>query len=77
GRIPACLLAAGVVAAMLRDADLLAFSLLIPYADAFVHRGASNSLLFAGLLAALSAVWSAFCKPRLSPTKARPTESST
>ncbi len=35
---------------------ILAFALHIPYADAFGHRGASHSLLFAGVLAALAAV---------------------
>lgn len=60
GRIPAWLLAAGVVAAMLPDADVLAFALHIPYADAFGHRGASHSLLFASVLAALAAVWALF-----------------
>ncbi|NMT34409.1 metal-dependent hydrolase [Stenotrophomonas maltophilia] len=55
GRIPPRLLVAGVIAAMLPDADVLAFALHIPYADAFGHRGASHSLLFAGVLAALAA----------------------
>ncbi|PZT08426.1 hypothetical protein A7X89_07625 [Stenotrophomonas maltophilia] len=78
GRIPAWLLAAGVVAAMLPDADVLAFALHIPYADAFGHRGASHSLLFAGVLAVLAAVWAFFgsrrpwpadvCQPRLAST---------
>ncbi|WP_457894919.1 metal-dependent hydrolase [Stenotrophomonas hibiscicola] len=78
GRIPAWLLAAGVVAAMLPDADVLAFALHIPYADAFGHRGASHSLLFAGVLAVLAAVWGFFgsrrpwsadvCQPRLAST---------
>ncbi|WP_430997528.1 metal-dependent hydrolase, partial [Klebsiella pneumoniae] len=81
GRIPAWLLAAGVVAAMLPDADVLAFALHIPYADAFGHRGASHSLLFASVLAALAAVWTFFgsgrpwsahclreCQARLAPT---------
>ncbi len=78
GRIRAWLLAAGVVAAMLPDADVLAFALHIPYADAFGHRGASHSLLFASVLAVLTAVlaffgsgrpWSAVsCQPRLAPT---------
>ena len=54
GRIPPRLLAAGVIAAMLPDADVLAFALHIPYADAFGHRGASHSLLFAGVLAAFT-----------------------
>jgi inner membrane protein len=99
GRIPPRLLAAGVIAAMLPDADVLAFALHIPYADAFGHRGASHSLLFAFVLAALAAAlaffgsgrpwsaphssgsrrpWSAVsCQPRLAPTKAGPTVTST
>ncbi|HGM7315142.1 TPA: metal-dependent hydrolase [Stenotrophomonas maltophilia] len=60
GRIPPRLLAAGVIAAMLPDADVLAFALHIPYAGAFGHRGASHSLLFAGVLAALAAVLAFF-----------------
>ncbi len=60
GRIPPRLLAAGVIAAMLPDADVLAFALHIPYADAFGHRGASHSLLFAFVLAALAAVLAFF-----------------
>ncbi|PTA73184.1 MULTISPECIES: metal-dependent hydrolase [unclassified Stenotrophomonas] len=87
GRIPGWLLAAGVAAAMLPDADVLAFALHIPYADAFGHRGASHSLLFACLLAALAALfaffgrrrpWSAYvCQPRLAPTTVRSTMAST
>lgn len=78
GRIPPWLLGAGVIAAMLPDADVLAFALHIPYADAFGHRGASHSLMFAGVLAVLAALlaffgsrrpWSApLCQPRLAPT---------
>ena len=64
GRIPAWLLAAGVVAAMLPDADVLAFALHIPYADAFGHRGASHSLLFACVLATLAAVLAFFGSSR-------------
>ncbi|MEX5406149.1 metal-dependent hydrolase [Stenotrophomonas sp. WED208] len=60
GRIPPRLLAAGVIAAMLPDADVLAFALQIPYADAFGHRGASHSLLFACVLAAVAAVLAFF-----------------
>ncbi|AWH28044.1 metal-dependent hydrolase [Stenotrophomonas sp. YAU14A_MKIMI4_1] len=77
GRIPAWLLAAGVVAAMLPDADVLAFVLHIPYADAFGHRGASHSLLFAGVLAMLAALWCLLCQPRLAPTQRGPTAAST
>lgn len=54
------LLAAGVVASMLPDMDVLAFRFNIAYADQFGHRGASHSLLFAavvGLLALLGARW--------------------
>ena len=75
GRIPPWLLAAGVVAAMLPDADVLAFALHIPYADAFGHRGASHSLLFPAVLATLAAPLALFagrrpgsagsCQPRL------------
>jgi inner membrane protein len=54
GRISPRLLGAGVVAAMLPDADVLAFALHIPYADAFGHRGASHSLLFAAMLGLLA-----------------------
>ena len=60
GRIPPRLLVAGVIAAMLPDADVLAFALHIPSADAFGHRGASHSLLFAGVLAALAAAFAFF-----------------
>ncbi|MBN5092819.1 metal-dependent hydrolase [Stenotrophomonas maltophilia] len=56
GRIPPRLLAAGVIASMLPDADVLAFALHIPYADAFGHRGASHSLLFACVLAMVAAL---------------------
>jgi len=64
GRIPPRLLAAGVIAAMLPDADVLAFALHIPYADAFGHRGASHSLLFACVLAALAAMLHGFGRGR-------------
>lgn len=64
GRIPPRLLAAGVIAAMLPDADVLAFALHIPYADAFGHRGASHSLLFAGVLAMVAALLHSFGRGR-------------
>ena len=57
GRISGRLLGAGVAAAVLPDADVLAFALHIPYADAFGHRGASHSLLFAALLAVLATLF--------------------
>lgn len=49
------LLALGVVAAMLPDFDVVAFKLGIAYADAFGHRGASHSILFAFMVAACAA----------------------
>ncbi len=54
GRVSTRLLAAGVAAAVLPDADVLGFALHVPYADAFGHRGASHSLLFSAVLAALA-----------------------
>ena len=53
--VPPRLLVAGMPAAMLPDADVVAFKFGIAYADALGHRGASHSLAFAllcGLLAA-------------------------
>jgi len=44
------LLAAGAIAAMLPDADVLAFKLHVAYADNFGHRGATHSIAFALLL---------------------------
>ena len=68
GRIPPHLLAAGVIAAMLPDADVVAFALHIPYADAFGHRGASHSLLFASVLAAFAALLAVSCQRRSAST---------
>ncbi|KRA41871.1 metal-dependent hydrolase [Pseudoxanthomonas sp. Root630] len=54
-RLPPRLVVAGMMAAMLPDADVAMFALGIDYAHAFGHRGASHSLIFAlacGLLAA-------------------------
>ena len=54
------LLAAGVVASMLPDIDVLAFRFNIAYTDTFGHRGVSHSLMFAmlvGLVAMLCAPW--------------------
>ncbi len=59
------LLAAGVAASVLPDADVVAFRLGIPYAAEFGHRGASHSLVFAAVAALLAAscyrlLWSRF-----------------
>ncbi|QNH14029.1 metal-dependent hydrolase [Xanthomonas sp. SI] len=59
GRISTRLLGAGIVASMLPDLDVVAFALHIPYADAFGHRGASHSLLFAAVLGVLGALQAA------------------
>ena len=56
--IPPRLLIAGIVASIIPDLDVLAFRLHIPYADNFGHRGASHSLLFALILATISALFS-------------------
>ena len=59
-RLPPRLVVAGVIAAILPDADVVAFKLGIEYAHALGHRGASHSLVFAlacGVLAAGGARW--------------------
>lgn len=60
-RIPPRLLAAGMIAAILPDADVAGFKLGIDYAHALGHRGASHSLAFAmacgGAVAACGARW--------------------
>jgi inner membrane protein len=60
-RVPTRLAVAGAVLAMLPDADVLGFKLGVAYADAFGHRGATHSLVFAVLLASLWALmWQEF-----------------
>lgn len=60
------LAALGMVAlSMLPDADVVAFTLGIPYADPFGHRGASHSFAFAAVAGALVAL--AARAPRLLP----------
>jgi inner membrane protein len=57
GRVPPRLLAAGVVASVLPDLDVIAFRFDIPYASDYGHRGFSHSLAFAvfmGLLVAMA-----------------------
>jgi len=67
--IPPRLLAAGAIAAMLPDADVLAFKFGVAYADTFGHRGATHSIgmaLALGTVAALlhrplrTTAWRAF-----------------
>lgn len=52
--IPPRLLFAGVVFAMLPDADVLAFKFGVAYGNAFGHRGFTHSLLFAALVPTLA-----------------------
>lgn len=54
-RVPPRLLALGVVAAILPDADALGLRLGIAYESGLGHRGASHSLLIAALLGLLAA----------------------
>ena len=59
-RIPPRLIAAGMLAAVLPDADVVAFKLGIDYVHALGHRGASHSLVFAsvcGVIAACGTRW--------------------
>jgi inner membrane protein len=53
---PATWTALLVISSCLPDADVIAFSLGIPYHAPFGHRGASHSLVFAALCGALIAV---------------------
>ena len=58
--LPPRLIAAGMLAAVLPDADVVAFKLGIDYAHALGHRGASHSLVFAsmcGMIAACGTRW--------------------
>lgn len=56
GRVPPRLLALGIVAAILPDADALGLRLGIAYESGLGHRGASHSLLIAALLGLLAAL---------------------
>jgi inner membrane protein len=51
--MPARFWVAAAIAAVVPDADVVAFGLDIPYASMYGHRGLSHSLVFAGVLAAL------------------------
>ncbi len=61
--VPRHLLAAGIVASILPDLDVLAFRLGVPYADVLGHRGFSHSLLLA-----LGVAFAAACLCRLRGT---------
>jgi inner membrane protein len=53
GRISLPIMVAGVVLAILPDADVVGFKLGIDYADQYGHRGASHALLVAAVVAGL------------------------
>lgn len=58
--VPPRLIAAGIVASVVPDLDVLAFKLNMAYSHDLGHRGASHSLAFAavlGFIAALIAPW--------------------
>lgn len=60
GAVPARLLAAGALASVLPDVDVVGLALGVPYAAALGHRGLSHSLAFAagcGACAALLHPW--------------------
>jgi inner membrane protein len=50
-RVPARAIAAGIVATMLPDADVVGFAFDIPYGSTFGHRGFTHSIVFALLVA--------------------------
>lgn len=53
-RIPLAIAVTGIGFAMLPDADVIGFRFGIEYADAWGHRGATHSLVFAAILASLA-----------------------
>lgn len=53
GRVAPKVIIAGMILAMLPDADVVGFKLGIAYGDAFGHRGASHSLVAAAIFAGL------------------------
>ncbi|MFL0354924.1 metal-dependent hydrolase [Erythrobacter sp. GH1-10] len=58
GRISPKLALAGAILTVLPDADVVGFRFGVEYADAWGHRGATHSLVFAALFAgAVSLVW--------------------
>jgi inner membrane protein len=54
--IPRRLLAAGVVASIVPDLDVLAFQFGVPYGSALGHRGFTHSIAFAAALALIGAL---------------------
>ncbi len=56
--IPGRLLAAGILASVLPDLDLIGLRMGIPYGDAFGHRGASHSIFVAVFFGIIAAIFS-------------------
>jgi inner membrane protein len=52
-RIAGPVFACGLVLSMLPDADVVGFKLGVQYADTWGHRGATHSVFFAGIMAAI------------------------
>lgn len=67
GTIPPRLAVAGACAAMLPDLDVVAFRFGVAYADAFGHRGASHSLLFAAAVGAIGLPGARWLRSRAVP----------
>lgn len=53
-RVPLSIAATGMVFAILPDADVIGFKFGIQYADAWGHRGATHSFVFAAILASMA-----------------------
>lgn len=68
GRVSRRLMAAGVIAAILPDADVIGFRLGIAYGAEFGHRGASHSAAAAVLLGLLA--WAAAARLKAPPAVA-------
>ncbi len=67
GAVPARLLAAGIVASMLPDVDVIAFRLGIPYSAELGHRGFTHSLVFALILAIVGGLGHRLLHARFAP----------
>ncbi|MDR1075372.1 MAG: metal-dependent hydrolase [Xanthomonadaceae bacterium] len=66
--VPPRLLLVGCLAAMLPDADVVAFRFGIVYSDILGHRGLSHSLLFAAIVGLFATCTCRFLKSRTLPT---------
>ncbi len=60
-RVPRSAVAAGAIASILPDGDVMTFSYGIPYGSTFGHRGFTHSIFFAVLISAMA---TALIRPR-------------